>query len=71
MITSLVYLILSAIWKPVETKIPRAILPDEVYDGEVVGGSVIEGKMVGDHDVDKGDDGKKSWKEEESELRMV
>ena len=70
-ITSLVYLTLSAIWKPVETMIPRAILPDEVYDGEATGTSVIEGKMVGDHDVESSGDGKKLWKEEENELRVV
>lgn len=68
MITSLIYLTLSAIWKPTETFIPRAILPDEVYEGEEGAAVTIEGKMFDGDDVEKRP---KTWKEEEDELRVA
>ena len=69
-ITSLIYVILSAIWKPTETMIPRAILPDEVYEGggdEIV---TIEGKGCGD-DIERNSSTEKRWKKEEGELRVL
>lgn len=67
-ITSLIYVVLSMIWPPTESMIPRAILPDEVYEGEA--GAVIEGKTVVDEEVGKGS-GEESWKKEEGELRVI
>lgn len=46
--------------------ISKAVLPDEVYEGE--GGEVIEGKGVGDEEVGKGS-GEVGWKEK-GELRI-
>ena len=69
-ITSLIYVVLSTIFKPTETMIPRAILPDEVYDGEVGESVTIEGKAFGD-DVERGGSGDNNWKKEEGELRVV
>ncbi|KAL6713166.1 hypothetical protein ACLMJK_009287 [Lecanora helva] len=34
-ITSLVYAVLSSIWKPTRSLIEKAVLPDEVYDGKI------------------------------------
>lgn len=42
------YVALSTIFPPTETMIPRAILPDEVYDREDGAAVTIEGKTVGD-----------------------
>ena len=67
-ITSVVYVVLSTIWPPTESMIPRAILPDEVYEGETE--SVIEGKFVQDEEVGKADSGE-GWKKEEGELRII
>ena len=49
--------------------IPRAILPDEVYDGEVGESVTIEGKAFGD-DVERGS-GENDWKKEDGELRVL
>lgn len=51
--------------------IDRAILPDEVYDGEE-GAVPIEGKAVGEEDVERegGGAGEKGWAKEEGELRV-
>ena len=68
-ITSLIYVVLSTIFKPTETMIPRAILPDEVYDGEVGESVTIEGKAFGD-DVERGS-GENDWKKEDGELRVL
>lgn len=70
-ITSLIYVLLSTIWKPTESSIPRAILPDEVYDNDEGAAVTIEGKIVGEDDVEKGNGGEKTWKEEEDELRVA
>jgi len=67
-ITSLIYVVLSMVWPPTESMIPRAVLPDEVYEGEA--GAVIEGKTVVDEEVGKGS-GEESWKKEEGELRVM
>jgi len=67
-ITSLIYVVLSTIWPPTESMIPRAILPDEVYEGEL--GAVIEGKVVGDEEIGKGS-GEEGWKKEEGELKIM
>ena len=48
--------------------IPRAILPDEVYEGEE--GAVIEGKVIGDEEIGKGS-GDEEWKKEEGELKIL
>lgn len=69
-ITSLIYVLLSTIFKPRETMIPRAILPDEVYDGEVGESVTIEGKSLGD-DVERGGSGENEWKKEDGELRVL
>lgn len=70
-ITSMIYVLLSAIWKPTESLIPRAILPDEVYESEEGAAVTIEGKMVEEDDVDRGTGNEKNWKDEERELRMA
>ena len=59
-ITSLVYVVLSSVFPPKETMISRAVLPDEVYEGEegAEGGVVIEGKGGYEEDVE-GEGGKK------------
>ena len=51
--------------------IPRAILPDEVYDSEMRGTTMLEGKAIGDEDLEKDVVHGKSWKDEEHELRVV
>lgn len=67
----MIYVLLSAIWKPTESMILRAILPDEVYEGEEAAAVTIEGKEVSEDDVERSAGGKKTWKEEEDELRVV
>lgn len=51
--------------------IDRAILPDEVYDREL-GNVTIEGKAVDGEreDVEKSS-GRRPWRKEESELRVL
>ena len=50
--------------------IPRAILPDEVYEGEEGSTVTIEGKAV-DDDIEREATGKGEWKKEEGELRVM
>lgn len=69
-ITSLIYVVLSTIFPPTETMIPRAILPDEVYDGEGGASVTIEGKAIED-DVERDAIGEEKWKKEEDELRVT
>jgi len=69
-ITSMIYVLLSTIWKPTESLIPRAVLPDEVYESEEGAAVTIEGKMVGEDDVERSPGDEKTWKEED-ELRVV
>lgn len=70
-ITSLVYVLASMIFPPRESMIDRAILPDEVYDGELAS-VTIEGKALdgGREDVEKSS-GRRPWGKEESELRVL
>ncbi len=71
-ITSLIYVALSTIFPPTETMIPRAILPDEVYEGEDDVTVAIEGKVVGDDvERDGSGSGEIKWSKDESELRMT
>ena len=72
-ITSLVYVALSTIWSPKKTMIPRAILPDEVYDGEDGVAVTLEGKaIVDDVERDGSGSGDMKWpKRDENELRMT
>lgn len=71
-ITSLIYVLLSTIWKPTETLVPRAILPDEVYDNDEGAAVTIEGKMVGEDDMERGTTGgEKIWEDEEDKLRVA
>ena len=70
-ITSMIYVLLSAIWKATETLIPRAILPDEVYESEEGAAVTIEGKIVEEDDVERGTGNEKTWKDDERELRMA
>lgn len=69
-ITSLVYVVLSTVFPPTETMIPRAILPDEVYEGEEGATVTIEGKAVG-NDIERDATSEKEWKKEDDELRVV
>ena len=69
-ITSLVYVLLSTVFPPTETMVPRAVLPDEVYAGEEGVSVTIEGKAV-DDDVEREAAGEKDWKKGEEELRVV
>ena len=69
-VTSLVYVVLSIIWKPTETMIPRAILPDEVYEGTGADTVTIEGKTFGE-DVEREGSGEKRWEKEDEELRVL
>ena len=50
--------------------IPRAILPDEVYEGEEGATVTIEGKAV-DDDVEREAAGEKEWRKEDGELRVT
>ena len=62
-ITSLVYVALSTIWKPTETMIERAIKPDDVYDaGDSYGIETVDG-------VEQ--PGSKAWGGEKDELAIV
>lgn len=70
-ITSLVYVVLCTIWKPTESMLSRAILPDEVYEGEMGGTTTLEGKTYGDEDVEQDVVHGKNWKDEENELHVV
>ena len=67
-ITSLIYVVLSLVFPPTETMITRAILPDEVYEGEE--GAMIEGKAIED-DVEREATGKGKWEKEDGELRVM
>ena len=49
--------------------IPRAILPDEVYEGEDTTTVTIEGKAFDDVERDGSD--RNDWKKEEGELRVT
>lgn len=69
-VTSLIYVVLSTVFPPTETMIPRAILPDEVYEGEEGATVKIEGKAV-DDDVEREATGKGDWKKEDDELLVM
>ncbi|SLM37387.1 ncs1 allantoate transporter [Lasallia pustulata] len=70
-ITSLVYVLASAVFPPRESMIDRAVLPDEVYEGEV-GSVTIEGKAVDGEPGDvEGRGGRRPWGKEEGELRVL
>ncbi|KAL2036931.1 hypothetical protein N7G274_010356 [Stereocaulon virgatum] len=69
-VTSLKYVVLSTIWKPTETMIPRAILPDEIYEGTGADTVTIEGKALGD-DVEREGSGEKRFKKADKELRVL
>ena len=69
-ITSLVYVVLSTVFPPTETMIPRAVLPDEVYEGEEGAAVTIEGKAI-DEDVEREATGEGDWKKEGGELRVM
>ena len=69
-VTSLIYVVLSTVFPPTETMIPRAILPDEVYEGEEGATVIIEGKAV-DDDVEREATGKGDWKKEDDELLVM
>lgn len=56
-------MVLSTVFPPTETMIPRAILPDELYEGEEGAEVTIEGKAV-DEDVERDGNGEKGWKKE-------
>ena len=60
-ITSLVYVVFCAIWKPIDTMVPRAILPDEVYDGEAGNDEKMRSQIHGRQKIN----------EEDHELRVV
>ncbi|KAI4212932.1 MAG: hypothetical protein LQ351_004457 [Letrouitia transgressa] len=50
-ITSLMYLVLCLIWRPTETLVEKALLPDEVYEAHSRLGEIEEGKESEDEDV--------------------
>ena len=50
--------------------IPRAVLPDEVYEGEEGAAVTIEGKAI-DEDVEREATGEGDWKKEGGELRVM
>ena len=69
-ITSLIYVVLSTVFPPTETMISRAVLPDEVYEGEEGASVTIEGKAV-DDDIEREATGEGDWKKEDEELRVI
>lgn len=70
-ITSLIYVLASTIFPPTESMIDRAILPDEVYDGELES-VTIEGKAVdGEREDVERRGGRRPWGKEEAELRVL
>lgn len=69
-ITSLIYVVLSTVFPPTETMISRAVLPDEVYEGEEGASMTIEGKAV-DDDVEREATGERDWKKGDEELRVI
>ncbi len=69
-ITSLIYVVLSTVFPPTETMISRAVLPDEVYEGEEGASMTIEGKAV-DEDVEREATGDRDWKKGDEELRVI
>ena len=70
-ITSVIYLLLSTVFPPKESMIPRAILPDEVYESHDTGDMIIEGKGSDSDDLERHGTGKGDWKKEENELRVT
>ena len=71
-ITSLIYVLLSTIFKPTESIIPRAIKPDEVYESGYAG-QLVEGKVIGvDSDLEKNARViESSEKGDEDELKVI
>lgn len=45
------YLVLCLIWRPTETLVEKALLPDEVYEAHSRLGEIEEGKESEDEDV--------------------